>query len=315
MAREKGIDLSGISGTGISGRVTKKDLLAYIEAGGPAVTPTARAAAAAPPPAAPAGIGAAPAFTALPAAAAAPLAPPPPVFPPGAVVVVEPMSVMRKKIAEHMVLSKRTSAHVHTIYEIDCTNVLHTRTRVQDEFVRRHGQKLTITPFFVKAAVEALRAFPIVNASIDGDKIVYKKEINIGVAVALEWGLIVPVIHHADDLSLVGINRRVADLAQRARTKQLKPDEVQGGTFTLTNPGIFGSLFGTPIISQPQAAILGMGMIEKRVKVTPDDAIVIRPMMYTCLSYDHRLIDGAVADQFMSHLKATLETADFTALL
>src|SRR5262245_24099861 len=213
-----------------------------------------------------------------------------------------------------MVLSKRTSAHVHTEYEIDCTNILHTREKVQAEFEQRHGQKLTITPFVVKAAVEALHAFSIVNASIDGENIVYKKDIHVGVAVALEWGLIVPVIHHADDLSLVGINRRVADLAGRARSKQLKPEEVQGGTFTITNPGIFGSLFGTPIINQPQVAILGMGMIEKRVRVV-NDGIVIRPMMYTCLSYDHRLVDGAVADQFMSHLKKTLETADFMALM
>jgi pyruvate dehydrogenase E2 component (dihydrolipoyllysine-residue acetyltransferase) len=300
MARENGIDIATLPGTGISGRVTKNDLLAYMEAGGPAVAPTTPAPAATPPPAA--------------APAAVPLAPRPPAFAPGENVVIEPMSTMRKKIAEHMVLSKRTSAHVHTVYEIDCTNILHTRERVQPEFEQRHGQKLTITPFVVKAAVEALRAYPIVNASIDGDNIVYKKDIHVGVAVALEWGLIVPVIHHADDLSLVGINRRVADLAGRARGKQLKPEEVQGGTFTITNPGIFGSLFGTPIINQPQVAILGMGMIEKRVRVV-NDGIVIRPMMYTCLSYDHRLVDGAVADQFMSHLKKTLETADFMALM
>ena len=294
MARESGIDIATIPGTGISGRVTKNDLLAHMEAGGPAVAPTT------PPP------------VAVPAAV--PLAPRPPAFAPGENVVIEPMSVMRKKIAEHMVLSKRTSAHVHTVYEIDCTNILNTREKVQAEFQERHGQKLTITPFVVKAAVEALHAYPIVNASIDGENIVYKKDIHIGVAVALEWGLIVPVVHHADELSLVGINRRVADLAQRARGKQLKPEEVQGGTFTITNPGIFGSLFGTPIINQPQVAILGMGMIEKRVRVV-NDGIVIRPMMYTCLSYDHRLVDGAVADQFMSHLKKTLETADFTALM
>ena len=295
IAKEEGVDITRIQGTGISGRVTKKDLLAHLEAGGPAVAPT---------------LGAP-----VPAAAAPAPMPAGPVFRPGDNVVVEPMSLMRKRIAEHMVMSKRTSAHVHTIYEMDCSNIMSTRHQVQDDFVRRHGQKLTITPFVVKAVVEALRAVPVVNASVDGDNIVYKKDINVGVAVALEWGLIVPVIHHADELSLVGINNRVADLANRARGKQLKPEEVQGGTFTVTNPGVFGSLFGTPIISQPQVAILGMGMIEKRVRVIENDAIVIKPMMYTCLSYDHRIIDGAVADQFMGSLKRTLETADFKALL
>ena len=295
IAKEEGVDISHIQGTGISGRVTKKDLLAHLEAGGPAVAPT---------------LGAP-----VPAAAAPAPVPAGPVFRPGDNVVVEPMSLMRKRIAEHMVMSKRTSAHVHTIYEMDCSNIMSTRNQVQADFVRRHGQKLTITPFVVKAVVEALRAVPVVNASVDGDNIVYKKDINVGVAVALEWGLIVPVIHHADELSLVGINTRVADLANRARGKQLKPEEVQGGTFTVTNPGVFGSLFGTPIISQPQVAILGMGMIEKRVRVIENDAIVIKPMMYTCLSYDHRIIDGAVADQFMGSLKKTLETADFKALL
>ncbi len=294
IAKDEGVDISRIQGTGISGRVTKKDLLAHLEAGGPAVAPTL-----------------ATQHEALPSA---PM-PTGPIFRPGDNVVVEPMSLMRKRIAEHMVMSKRTSAHVHTIYEMDCSNIMNTRHQVQDDFMRRHGQKLTITPFVVKACVEALRAVPIVNASVDGDNVVYKKDINVGIAVALDWGLIVPVIHHADELSLVGINNRIADLANRARGKQLKPEEVQGGTFTVTNPGVFGSLFGTPIISQPQVAILGMGMIEKRVRVIDNDAIVIKPMMYTCLSYDHRIIDGAVADQFMGSLKKTLETADFKALL
>ena len=301
MAAEHGIDITRLVGTGISGRVTKEDLRRYVEAGGPAAAP-------APPPAVPAAPG-----TPAPAAGAAPPLQAP-VFQPGESVHLEPMSVMRRKIAEHMVASKRTSAHVHTVYEIDCTNVLSTRAAVQPEFVARHGAKLTVTPFFVKAAVEALRAFPIVNASVDGDNIAYKRDINIGVAVALDWGLIVPVIKHADELSLVGLNNRVADLASRARNKQLAPDDVQGGTFPITNPGIFGSLFGLPIIPQPQVAILGMGMIEKRVRVL-NDAIAIRPTMYCSLGYDHRLIDGAVADQFMSHLKKTLETADFKALL
>ena len=305
MARDQGVDISQIQGTGISGRVTKKDLQAYVEAGGPAVAPHEPAA------------GVVPLQAPSPAAApvSAPSMPAIPAFRPGDNVVVEPMSLMRRKIAEHMVMSKRTSAHVHTIYEIDCSNIMKTRKQVQDDFVRRHGQKLTVTPFVVKACIEALRTVPIVNASVDGDNIVYKKDINVGVAVALDWGLIVPVIHRADELSLVGINNRVADLAGRARSKQLKPEEVQGGTFTVTNPGVFGSLFGTPIINQPQVAILGMGMIEKRVRVVENDAIVIKPMMYTCLSYDHRIIDGAVADQFMGAFKETMETADFKAFL
>jgi 2-oxoglutarate dehydrogenase E2 component (dihydrolipoamide succinyltransferase) len=360
IAEEQGIDISQIQGTGISGRVTKQDLLAYLEQAGPGAAPPAPPAAPqqptqevapspptpppptpppapapqavveAPPAPAPQPAAAAPPAPAAaepgpePGAAAAPQAapdtvptilPPPPAFEPGENIVIEPMSQMRKKIAEHMVLSKRTSAHVHSVYEIDCTNITRTRQRVQEDFVQRHGQKLTITPFVVKAAVESLRTIPIVNASVDGDNIVYKKDINIGIAVALERGLIVPVIRKADELSLVGINMRVADLAKRARTKELKPDEVQGGTFTITNPGIFGSLFGTPVINQPQVAILGMGMLQKRVMVTKDDALVVRPMMYMCLSYDHRVVDGAVADQFMSHLKNTLETADFEALL
>ena len=309
IAAEHGIDIAQVPGTGISGRVTKNDLLAFIEAGGPAVGPT--------PTGAPAVAATPAAAVAAPAPMLAPAAAPgrAPVFAAGQNVVVEPMSIMRKKIAEHMVMSKRTSAHVHTIYEIDCSNILNTRAAVQDEFVRTHGQKLTITPFVIKAAVESLRAVPVVNASVDGDNVVYKRDINIGCAVALDWGLIVPVMHKADELSLVGINNRLSDLANRARSKQLKPDEVAGGTFTITNPGIYGSMFGTPIINQPQVAILGMGMIEKRVKVTKDDAIVIKSMMYVCLSYDHRIIDGAVADQFLNHLKKTLETADFRALL
>ena len=174
--------------------------------------------------------------------------------------------------------------------------------------------KLTPTPFMVKAAVEALKVFPDLNASIDGDTIVYKKDINIGIAVALDWGLIVPVVKHADDLSLSGIAKTVTDLAERARSKRLTPDEVQGGTFTITNPGSFGSLFGTPIINQPQVAILGVGAIQKRVVVV-DDAIAIRPMVYLALSFDHRLIDGAVADQFVAHLKSTLQEGKFTGIV
>jgi 2-oxoglutarate dehydrogenase E2 component (dihydrolipoamide succinyltransferase) len=239
MAQEHGVDISQISGTGLSGRVTKNDLQAALEAG------TTRPAAAAP-------AGLAPAPQPM---APAPVAPstmrPIPAYAAGDNVRIEPMTIMRKKIAEHMVYSKHTSPHVHTIYEIDCTNMLQTREEVQVEFQQRYGQKLTITPFLVKAAVACLRHVPVVNASVDGDNIVYKNDINIGVAVALDWGLIVPVVKHADQLTLAAINTRVSDLAGRARNKQLQPDEVQGGTFTITNPGVFGALVGMPIISQP----------------------------------------------------------------
>jgi 2-oxoglutarate dehydrogenase E2 component (dihydrolipoamide succinyltransferase) len=291
-----------LQGSGISGRVTKNDLWKMLgaEPGSPVAPPSA------PAPAVSARLGGAP------AAPAGRLYPP---YQPGDNVRIEPMSIMRKKIAEHMVYSKHTSAHVHTIYEIDCTNMLKAREAMQGDFQQRYGQKLTITPFIVKAAVASLRAVPVVNAAVDGDNICYKNDIHIGVAVALEWGLIVPVVKHADQLTLAGVNNKVADLAGRARNKQLAPDEVQGGTFTITNPGVFGALFGLPVISQPQVAILGVGKIEKRVKVLDGDAIAIRPCMYVSLGYDHRLVDGATADQFLSHLKKTLETVDFKAML
>ena len=202
------------------------------------------------------------------------------------------MSVMRKKIAEHMVLSRRTSAHVHSVFEVNFARVAQIREAKKAEY-ERAGAKLTYMSFIIKAVVDALRAVPIVNASVDGDNIVYHKDINIGIAVALDWGLIVPVIKNADEKNLLGLSRAVADLASRARAKQLKPDEVPGGTFTITNPGVFGALFGMPIINQPQVAILGVGNIEKR-PVVIDDAIAIRPMAYLTLGYDHRLIDGAV---------------------
>ena len=208
------------------------------------------------------------------------------------------MSVMRKKIAEHMVLSRRTSAHVHSVFEVDFTRVSKIRDAKKDEY-ERAGAKLTFLSFIAKATIDALRAMPVLNTSLDGDNIVYKKDINLGIAVALDWGLIVPVIRHADERNLLGLSRAIADLATRARAKQLKPEEVQGGTFTITNPGIFGAQFGMPIINQPQVAILGVGAIEKRAVVI-DDAIAIRPRAYLTLGYDHRLIDGAVADQFMS---------------
>jgi len=216
------------------------------------------------------------------------------------------MSIMRKRIAEHMVASRRTSAHVTTFFEVDMSRVVAERERLKEEFARE-GVKLTFLPFIVQAAIAGLKAFPVVNASIEGETILYKQDINIGIAIALDWGLIVPVIKRADELSLLGLARAIADLAERARTKRLHPEEVQGGTFSITNPGVFGSLFGTPIINQPQVAILGVGVIAKR-PVVVEDAIAIRPMVYLSLSFDHRLIDGAVADQFMGVVKKELES-------
>ncbi len=221
---------------------------------------------------------------------------------------VEKMSVMRKKIAEHMVLSRRTSAHVHSVFEVNFSRVAQIREARKGEY-ERAGAKLTYLSFIIKAAADALRAVPVVNASIVGDSVVYHKDVNIGIAVALDWGLIVPVIKHVADRSLLEVSRAVADLAGRARSKQLKPDEVAGGTFTITNPGVFGALFGMPIINQPQVAILGVGAIEKRPMVV-DDAIAIRTMAYLSLGYDHRIIDGAVADAFMSRVKHALEHWD-----
>jgi pyruvate dehydrogenase E2 component (dihydrolipoamide acetyltransferase) len=216
--------------------------------------------------------------------------------------------VMRRKIAEHMVVSRRTSAHVHSVFEVNFSRVAQLREQKKAEY-ERAGAKLTYMSFITKAVVDALRAVPIVNASVDGDNVVYKKEINIGIAVALDWGLIVPVLKNADEKNLLGLSRAIADLATRARAKGLKPEEVQGGTFTITNPGNFGAQFGLPIINQPQVAILGVGAIEKRAVVI-EDAIAIRPMAYLALGFDHRLIDGAVADRFMAHIKGQLEQFD-----
>ncbi|MGH9749091.1 MAG: dihydrolipoamide acetyltransferase family protein, partial [Candidatus Polarisedimenticolia bacterium] len=234
---------------------------------------------------------------------------------PGDRVTVEPMSVMRRKIAEHMVMSKRTSAHVTSTFEIDLHRVGRLREQHREEFPRRHGTKLTWTPFFVNAAVEALKVFPRVNASIEGESIVLRKDIHIGIAVAIETGLIVPVIRNAADLSLSGLAKAIADLAERARTRKLTPDEVQGGTFTITNPGPEGALFATPIINQPQVAILGVGQIVRRPVVVEEDAIAIRPMVYLSLSWDHRIMDGVDSDRFMSHLKKTLEEGRFPEVL
>jgi pyruvate dehydrogenase E2 component (dihydrolipoamide acetyltransferase) len=300
IASEHGIDIAGLEGTGMSGRVTKNDILSYIESG------PAKAAPAAQPPGKPAGAP-------RPAATAEP-APAPPAKPAQGD-RVERMSVMRKKISEHMVLSRRTSAHVTTVYEIDMTRIAKLREQHGKAFYERTGTKLTYMPFIFQAVTTGIRKFPIFNSQVSGDQIIYKRDINLGMAVALDWGLIVPVIKRADDLSISGLARAANDLAERARTKQLKPDEVGGGTFTITNPGVFGGLFGTPIINQPQVAILGVGKIEKRAKVltTPDndDYIAIRSMAYFALSFDHRIIDGADAERFLAFVKEQLEAGEF----
>jgi 2-oxoglutarate dehydrogenase E2 component (dihydrolipoamide succinyltransferase) len=295
IAKEHNVDISQLRGTGIAGRVTKDDILAFIGSGSAPAAPTAaRESASAPSP------QAASPRTAQPQAAAKPASPLP-----GQTVA---MSVMRKKIAEHMITSRRTSAHVHSVFEVNFHRVAQIREAKKAEY-ERAGAKLTYLSFILKAAIDALRAVPVVNSSIDGDNIVYHKTINVGIAVALDWGLIVPVVKNADEKNLLGLSRAVSDLASRARSKQLKPDEVGGGTFTITNPGVFGALFGMPIINQPQVAILGVGAVEKR-PVVVDDAIAIRAMAYLSLGYDHRIIDGAVADEFMSHVKRTLENWD-----
>jgi pyruvate dehydrogenase E2 component (dihydrolipoamide acetyltransferase) len=219
---------------------------------------------------------------------------------------VQPLSVMRQKIAEHMVASKHVSPHVYSVEEIDMTKVASIRAKAKEEFEKRYETKLTFMPFFVKACVAGLRAYPTLNASLDGTNVVLHKEINIGMAVALDWGLIVPVIKGADEKNLLGIQRTLNDLAERARSKKLKPEEVQEGTFSITNPGVFGGLFGLPVISQPNVGILGLGAIEKR-PVVVDDAIAIRSMCYVTLSYDHRVVDGAIAHQFLHKVKETLQ--------
>lgn len=286
IAKEHNVDVSQIAGTGIGGRVTKDDILGFIDKGGPAVARVESADAR------------------QPAAPAVPHAPVPSL--PGD--RVEPMSVMRRKIAEHMVLSKRTSAHVYSVFEVNYSAVDTIRKAKKDEY-ERAGAKLTFTSFIAKAVVDCLRKHPVINASIDGENIVYRSGVNLGIAVALENGLIVPVVKGADEKNILGLSRAIHDVADRARAKKLNPDEVQGGTFTITNPGNFGAQFGLPIINQPQVAILGVGTIEKR-PVVIDDMIGIRTMGYLTLGYDHRLVDGAVADQFMADVKKSIEQFD-----
>ncbi|MFL6332708.1 MAG: 2-oxoglutarate dehydrogenase, E2 component, dihydrolipoamide succinyltransferase [Pyrinomonadaceae bacterium] len=302
IAAEHNIDISRLEGTGASGRVTKNDILSYIESGA-ALSPQQAAAVVQPQ-----------------AEARAPQQTPQPAAPPAALPGegdrVESMSVMRKKIAEHMTMSQRTSAHVATVYEIDMTRVHRLREAKKAEFQQRVGTKLSYMPFIFQAITQAIRKFPVFNSQVAGDQIIYKRDINLGMAVALDWGLIVPVIKRADDLSIAGLAKAANDLADRARAKQLKPDEVAGGTFTITNPGVFGGLFGTPIINQPQVAILGVGTIEKRARVVTteegEDLIAVRHMAYFALSFDHRIIDGADAERFLSYVKEILEAGQFT---
>jgi pyruvate dehydrogenase E2 component (dihydrolipoamide acetyltransferase) len=302
MARESNVDLAQVKGTGAGGRITKQDVESYL-----ASRPASRPAAPPPPP---------------PPAVAPPPPPPPPAVQPAAPPApapaapmaaaatpksrIEPLSAMRSKIAEHMILSKRTSAHVTTVHKVDMTRVARMRERNKAEFQSRHGFSLTFLPFVTRAACEALRAFPLLNASMDSTSIIYHNEINIGIAVALENGLIVPVIRNADEKNVVGLQRSIVDLSTRARSRQLKPDEVQGGTFSITNFGGYGSIFATPVINQPQVAILGVGAVEK-VPVVIDDAIAIRSVAHLCLTFDHRLVDGALGDTFTAKVKSVLE--------
>ncbi len=302
IAAENNVDISRIEGTGVSGRVTKNDILEFLQQPKTAAAeaPSTQHPAPSTPPAS------------APAQARAPR--PTPQFAEGENVRLEPLTVMRKKIAHHMIQSKQTSAHVHTVFEIDFTAVEKLRKQYKDAYAER-GVKLTYMPFIVQAVIAGLREFPILNASMDENNTVYHREYNIGIAVALEWGLIVPVLKHADELNILGATRAINDLGDRARAKKLSPEDVQGGTFTITNPGVFGGLFGLPIINQPQVAILGVGGIKKRpvvVETKDGDFIAIRSMCYFSLGFDHRLIDGAIADQFMARVKEIIEKGQFT---
>ena len=312
IAKENNVDLAKVPGTGLGGRITKDDIEAFIAKHGAAAPaaaqPTATPTYAPPAPPAPAYAppAAQPSAPAMPAVTA-------PLQPVGGVTPGEvvPMSTMRKKIAEHMVMSKRTSAHVHGVFEIDATRIVRLRESMKGKFEQATGNKLTYTPFFARAVIHGIRKFPIINSSMEGENIHYHPAINLGIAVALDWGLIVPVVKSAEERSFVGLQRAISDLGERARTKKLKPEEVQGGTFTITNPGIFGAEFGLPIINQPQVAILGVGGIKKKPVVVTDrdgnDSIAIRSSMHLSIGYDHRVIDGAVADQFMAEVKKFLE--------
>jgi 2-oxoglutarate dehydrogenase E2 component (dihydrolipoamide succinyltransferase) len=281
LAREHNVDLAKVSGTGTGGRVTKQDLLDFVEhrSAAPVVAPVSRQASA-----------------------------PVPAAIPGDLV---PMSQMRKIIAQRMIESRRTSAHVHCMFEVDMTRIVNLRNKLKNGFEQRYGTRLTFMPFFVRAAIIALQQYPIVNSSLEGDSVRYHKHVNAGIAVALDWGLIVPVLKNADELNFLGLQRGITDLGERARSKKLMPADVEGATFTITNPGQFGAVFGLPIINQPNAAIMGVGGITKQPMVLTDkdgaDSIAIRSVVHLTLGYDHRIIDGAIADQFMAVLKKTLE--------
>ncbi len=303
IAREHNIALSQVSGSGLGGRITKQDIMAFIEGqetGAPSLSrpPLARqggdvdVSSAAPAPAAP----------------SAPASRPAPAAIPGDLV---PMTNMRKIIAQRMIESRRTSAHVHCMFEVDLTRIVNLRNKLKSSFEQRNGARLTFMPFFVRAAIIGLQQFPIVNASLESEGIRYHRHVNVGIAVALDWGLIVPVLKNADELNFLGLQRGITDLGERARNKKLKPEEVEGSTFTVTNPGQFGAVFGLPIINQPNSAIMGVGGITKMPLVVTDkdgnDSIAIRSVVHLTLGYDHRIIDGAVADQFMAFVKKTLE--------
>jgi 2-oxoglutarate dehydrogenase E2 component (dihydrolipoamide succinyltransferase) len=292
LAREHNVDLSQVNGTGLGGRITKQDIMAFIEKGPAEAAPA--------PPTAPSQISVSAPQPSRPAPAPAAI--------PGEVV---PMSQMRKIIAQRMIESRRTSAHVHAMFEVDLTRIVNLRNKLKNSFEQRNGARLTFMPFFVRAAIIALQQFPIVNASLEGDNIRYHRHINAGIAVALDWGLIVPVLKNADELNFLGLQRGITDLGERARSKKLMPSDVEGSTFTITNPGQFGAVFGLPIINQPNSAIMGVGGITKQPLVITDkdgnDSIAIRSVVHLTLGYDHRLIDGAVADQFMALVKKTLE--------
>ena len=334
MAKEHGIDLTSLSGTGAGGRISKQDIEAVIAGGGAAPSTGGQRGDLAAPPTGTAATYSEPASVPTPPSRPATVAPPPVAPAPlagaggpaahGTQYVpalqlavprerlyfgnyeVQPLSVMRTKIAEHMVASVHVSPHVYSVDEIDMTKVAALRAKSKAEFEERYETKLTFMPFFVKAAVNGLRAFPTLNASLDGTNVVLHKEINVGIAVALDWGLIVPVVKNADEKNILGIQRTLNDLAERARSKKLRPEEVQEGTFSITNPGVFGGLFGLPVISQPNVGIIGLGAIEKR-PVVINDSIAIRSMCYVTLSYDHRVVDGAIAHQFLHKVKDTLE--------
>jgi pyruvate dehydrogenase E2 component (dihydrolipoamide acetyltransferase) len=289
IAREHDVSLSQVTGTGMGGRITKQDIMAFLEKSQTASAPAA-----------------APSSVSSPAPSPRPSTPPAAI--PGDLV---PMTQMRKIIAQRMIESRRTSAHVHAMFEVDITRIVQLRNKTKSAFEQRHGARLTFMPFFVRAVIIALQQFPIVNASIEGENIRYHRHVNVGIAVALDWGLIVPVLKNADELNFLGLQRGISDLGERARSKKLKPEEVEGSTFTVTNPGQFGAVFGLPIINQPNSAILGVGGITKTPLVVTDndgnDSIAVRSVVHLTLGYDHRLIDGAVADQFMALVKKTLE--------